>query len=48
MTKRYDKLARHYVNIGNRFANDEEVIAFLKERTKRIPADQLELGVLRA
>lgn len=37
MTKRYDKLARHYVNLGNRFNSDEEVIAFLKQRTARIP-----------
>ena len=39
MTRRYDVLARHVVNInGNTFANDEEVIAVLKARTQRIPA----------
>jgi hypothetical protein len=35
MRKRYDLLARHFVNIGDTYANDEEVIAFLKSRTKR-------------
>ena len=35
MTKRYDKLARHVVNVDNMFANDEEVIALMKERTKK-------------
>ncbi|WP_126243464.1 fatty acid desaturase family protein [Chitinophaga rhizosphaerae] len=48
VTRRYDKLARHYVNIGDRFSSDEEVIAFLKERTKKIPESELELGVIRA
>ncbi len=33
LAKRYDLLARNFVNIGNRFASDEAVIAFLKERT---------------
>ncbi|RAJ10663.1 fatty acid desaturase [Chitinophaga skermanii] len=37
MTKRYDLLAKHFVDTGNRFANDEEVIIFLKSRTQRIP-----------
>jgi len=36
MTKRYDLLAKHFVNIGNRFSSDEEVIIFLKQRTKKI------------
>lgn len=36
MRKRYDLLARHYVNIGDRFQNDEQVIAFLKSRTRRV------------
>ncbi|MET6999839.1 fatty acid desaturase family protein [Chitinophaga defluvii] len=38
MRKRYDLLARHFVNIGNRFQSDEEIIVFLKQRTRRIPA----------
>ena len=37
MRKRYDLLAKHFVNIGDRFANDEEVKAFLKSRTRKIP-----------
>lgn len=36
MSKRYDLLARHFVNIGNRFSSDEEVIVFLRSRTKKI------------
>jgi len=36
MRKRYDLLAKHFVNIGNRYASDEEVIAFLKKRTLKI------------
>jgi fatty acid desaturase len=36
LTKRYDKLARHFVNLDNRYASDEEIIAFLKSRTQRI------------
>ena len=36
MRKRYDLLAKHFVNIGNRFSTDEEVIAFLKKRTRKI------------
>ncbi|SEK17676.1 hypothetical protein SAMN05421740_10117 [Parapedobacter koreensis] len=35
LAKRYDPLARNFVNIGNRFASEETVIAFLKERTAR-------------
>lgn len=37
MKKRYDLLAQHFVDIDGRYANDEEVIAFLKRRTARIP-----------
>ena len=36
MGKRYDLLARHFVNIGNRFSTDAEIIAFLKTRTLKI------------
>jgi fatty acid desaturase len=36
MTKRYDLLAKHFVNIGDRFQTDAEVISFLKQRTLRI------------
>jgi len=36
MGKRYDLLARHFVNIGDRFTANEEVIVFLKSRVNRI------------
>lgn len=35
MLKRYDILAKYFVNLGNRFSSDEEVIALLKSRTQR-------------
>jgi len=38
MLKRYDLLAKHFVNIGNRYNSDAEVISFLKQRTRRFPA----------
>ncbi|ASZ09828.1 fatty acid desaturase [Chitinophaga pendula] len=36
MGKRYDLLAKHFVNIGDRFATEAEVISFLKQRTRKI------------
>ncbi len=36
MRDRYDLLSKHFVNIGNRFNSDEEIIAFLRSRTKKI------------
>ncbi|QHS61152.1 fatty acid desaturase family protein [Chitinophaga agri] len=36
MTKRYDLLAKNFVNIGNRYSSDEEIILFLRQRTKKI------------
>lgn len=36
MGKRYDLLAKHFVNIGERYSSDEEIIAFLKQRTRKI------------
>jgi fatty acid desaturase len=39
MGKRYDLLAKHFVDIKNRFSSDEEIIAFLKTRTQKIPFD---------
>ena len=36
MRDRYDLLAKHFVNIGNRFRTDEEVMAFLRSRTGKI------------
>ena len=35
VTKRYDKLAKHLVNINNVFSSGEEAIALMKERTKK-------------
>jgi len=34
---RYDVLAKHFVNVGNVYKNDEEVIAFLRSRTAPVP-----------
>jgi hypothetical protein len=36
MRKRYDLLAKHYVDLDGRFANDKEVEAFLVSRTRRV------------
>jgi ribosomal protein S8 len=35
MTKHYDKMADHLVNINNAFSTREEAIAVLKQRTSR-------------
>ncbi|MBK8338632.1 MAG: fatty acid desaturase [Flavobacteriales bacterium] len=37
MMKRYDLLARHYVNLSGRYRNDQEVAAMLRSRTVPIP-----------
>jgi hypothetical protein len=39
MGRRYDLLAKHFVNIGDRYQSDEKVIAFLRSRTVKIPFD---------
>ena len=36
MLKRYDILAKHFVNIGNTYQSQEEIIALLKGRTRRL------------
>ena len=36
MTKRYDLLARNFVNLSGQYQTDAEVISFLRERTQRI------------
>lgn len=41
VTKRYDKLAKHLVNINNVFSSDEEAIALMKERTKKFKDSEL-------
>lgn len=38
---RYDVLAEHFVDVGNNFSTDEEVIAFLRSRTARFPKVQV-------
>lgn len=35
LRKRYDLLAKYFVNVGDRFKSDEEIILFLKERVQR-------------
>ncbi len=35
MTKRYDKLVKHVVNVNNMFSSEEEAIALMKERTRK-------------
>jgi len=35
LSKRYDLLAKYFVNIGDRFKSDAEIILFLKERVQR-------------
>jgi fatty acid desaturase len=44
MTKNYDKLAKHLVNVNDVFQSDEEVIAILQERTKKFPEEVLQSG----
>ena len=39
MRKDYDKLADHIVNIDGTFADREDIIATLKQRTRKFPAD---------
>ena len=39
MRKRYDKLASHFVNLGNRYKSDEEVIKMLRSRTQKYESD---------
>jgi hypothetical protein len=41
MTKNYEKLAQHFVNVNGVFQTDEEVIKMLKERTKKFPEEIL-------
>ncbi len=44
MTKNYQKLADHLVNIKGEFSSEEEAINILKERTKRFPEEILQSG----
>jgi hypothetical protein len=43
MTHRYDKLASHFVQLGEEPMSQAEVIALLKERTRLIPIPESEL-----
>jgi hypothetical protein len=43
MTGRYDKLAANFVNLGDRYHSDDEVIAFLKSRTRKIAPESQDL-----
>ena len=40
MRKRYDLLSKNFVNIGDRYNSDAEVISFLKSRTRKINFDR--------
>ena len=44
MTKRYDTLAKHVVNVNNTFADTNEAIALMRRRTERIPVRSLEMA----
>ncbi len=39
MTKSYNKLAKNIVNLDNMFSSEEEVIALMKKRTKKMSFD---------
>ncbi len=41
MTKSYKTLAKKFVKLDDTFKTDEEIIAFLKVRVARIPADKM-------
>lgn len=38
MTKQYNKLARHYVDLSGTNPSHQQIVSLLRERTKRIPA----------
>jgi fatty acid desaturase len=44
MTRNYQRLAKHMVNVGGVFHSEEEVIAIMKERTKKFPEEILQSG----
>jgi fatty acid desaturase len=48
MKKNYTKLASHVVNINNMYDSEEEIIAILKKRTKRIAPTGLTMDSVRA
>ena len=44
MTKNYNQLAKHFVDINNQFNSKEEIIAFLKKRIARIEVKRVNLN----
>lgn len=42
MAKNYQYLAKHFVHLDDSLKTDEEVIAFLKVRTRKIPKEQMD------
>ncbi|MEM9820001.1 MAG: fatty acid desaturase, partial [Bacteroidota bacterium] len=46
MLKRYDVLADRFVNINNVYQSKEEIIAFLKERTRKIEPKSVPSSVM--
>lgn len=42
MLKRYDKLADHFVNLGDRYQSKEEIIAMMKVRTKKFDISKMQ------
>jgi fatty acid desaturase len=44
MTKNYEKLARHFVNVNDTFHSDKEIIDMLKIRTQKFPEEILHTG----
>lgn len=45
MRDRYDVLAQHFVNVGEVYKDDAEVIAFLRSRTAPVPFEQVDAPV---
>ena len=45
VTKNYKYLASKYVDIGERFKTQEEIVAFLKKRVSRIPVTRVNPNV---
>ena len=45
MQKRYDVLEENFVNLENKFSSSEDVIALLKERTKKFTKEELEFSM---
>lgn len=46
MRKRYDVLEANFVNLENKFSSAEDVIALLKERTKKFTKEEIEFSMI--